>query len=283
MNDLELKITNPQSHIKKGISVGEKYSPEQKGKLAKASKDFESMLTTMMIKSMTKTTDGLFGKENYGGDVLDVLFETEMAKHITDSKGMGIADKIFSSMTGENLKKFENNIKSKSIEKSNLINKNTSSINKDTPSIKSEVIKAPVDKITPSNKSLERVDKYDQIIKDAAEKYDLDEKLIKSVILTESAGRADAKSKANAKGLMQLMDSTATDMGVKDSWDPEDNIHGGAKYLSKLLNQYDGEVDLALAAYNAGPGNVNKYNGIPPFKETQNYVKRVNNYLNTMD
>ena len=276
MNDLELKITNPQNHIKKGISVSEKYSPQQKGKLAKASKDFESMLTTMMIKSMTKTTDGLFGKENYGGDVLDVLFETEMAKHITDSKGMGIADKIFSSMTGENLKKFENDNQSKSIEKSNLFKGNSSSL-------KSEDIKSPVEKISPSNKSLQRIDKYDHIIKDAAEKYDLDEKLIKSVILTESAGRADAKSKANAKGLMQLMDSTATDMGVKDSWDPKDNINGGTKYLSKLLNQFDGEVDLALAAYNAGPGNVNKYNGIPPFKETQAYVKRVNNYLNILD
>lgn len=103
MNYLELKITKPESHIKQGKIADERYSKEEKTKLAQASKDFESMLTAMMIKSMTKTTDGLFGNENYGGDVLDVLFETEMAKHISNTKGMGIADKIYKSMTGENL------------------------------------------------------------------------------------------------------------------------------------------------------------------------------------
>ncbi|MFZ1292262.1 MAG: transglycosylase SLT domain-containing protein [Melioribacteraceae bacterium] len=269
MNYLELKITKPESHIKQGKIADERYSKEEKTKLAQASKDFESMLTAMMIKSMTKTTDGLFGNENYGGDVLDVLFETEMAKHISNSKGMGIADKVFKSMTGENITNFDQ----KNISKPK-INKVDSKV--------SEAIKN-IENTKPSNNALKRIEKFDTIINDASNKYDVDKKLIKSVILTESAGNVNAKSKADAKGLMQLMDSTATDMGVLDPFDPKDNIHGGVKYLSKLLKQYDGNTNLALAAYNAGPGNVNKYDGIPPFKETQNYIARVNNYLNILE
>ncbi|MBK7104414.1 MAG: transglycosylase SLT domain-containing protein [Ignavibacteriae bacterium] len=269
MNYLELKITKPESHIKQGKIADERYSKEEKTKLAQASKDFESMLTAMMIKSMTKTTDGLFGNENYGGDVLDVLFETEMAKHISNTKGMGIADKIYKSMTGENLN---------AVNKKNISKPNVNAVDsKVTEAIKN------IEKTTPSNSALKRLEKFEPIIAEASNKYDVDKKLIKSIILTESAGNANAKSKADAKGLMQLMDSTATDMGVLNPFDPKDNIHGGVKYLSKLLKQYNGDTTLALAAYNAGPGNVNKYDGVPPFKETQNYIARVNNYINILE
>ncbi|MBK8945045.1 MAG: transglycosylase SLT domain-containing protein [Ignavibacteriae bacterium] len=269
MNSLELKITKPESHIKQGKIAGDRYSKEEKTKLAQASKDFESMLTAMMLKSMTKTTDGLFGNENYGGDVLDVLFETEIAKHISNSKGMGIADKIFNSMTGDNIKDYnKKNVKNNKI---NEVDENVTKAIKDIENTK------------PSNNALKRIEKFEPIINEASHKYDVDKKLIKSIILTESAGIVNAKSKANAKGLMQLMDSTASDMGVINPFDPKDNINGGVKYISKLLKQFDGNTNLALAAYNAGPGNVNKYDGIPPFKETQNYIARVNNYLNILE
>lgn len=269
MKELNLKISKKESHFSEGINVRTNLNPEEKERLKTAAKEFESMLTGMMLKSMTKTTEGLFGKDNYGGDVLDVLFESEMAKFITkESSGMGIADKIYKNFTGESLMEYDEITSEKFL--GNSIARLNSTLNR-------------TKKIAPNTSAVERIKKYDDVIESASQKFGINKKIIKSIILTESAGNVHAKSKANAKGLMQLMDTTAKDMGVNNVWNPKENIYGGTKYLSQLLNRFDDNLDLALAAYNAGPGNVKKYNGIPPFKETKQYVKRVNHYINNLE
>lgn len=103
----------------------------------------------------------------------------------------------------------------------------------------------------------------------------VDESLIRAIIHAESAYQPDAQSPKGAQGLMQLMPSTQAELDVTNPFDPEDNIRGGSRYLSQLLDQFDGDFELATAAYNAGPAAVNKYGGIPPYDETQEYVRRV--------
>lgn len=122
---------------------------------------------------------------------------------------------------------------------------------------------------------------FASLINAAAEKYDVDAELINAVIKAESNYNAAALSSAGAGGLMQLMPGTAASLGVTDVFDPQQNIDGGVRYLSNLLQRYGGNVQYALAAYNAGPGAVDTYNGIPPYAETQTYVSRILSYMNS--
>lgn len=116
---------------------------------------------------------------------------------------------------------------------------------------------------------------FDDLLVAAAQRYNLDPALLKAVAQVESNFSPAAVSHTGAKGLMQLMDGTAQQLGVADSFDPAQNIDGGARFLHQLLNRYDGNVVLALAAYNAGPGAVDDWGGLPPYSETQTYVPRV--------
>lgn len=116
--------------------------------------------------------------------------------------------------------------------------------------------------------------------KEAADTYNVPISLLSAIAMQESCFKADAVSKSGAMGIMQLMPAAANEFGCANPYDPHDNIMAGAKCISRLLNKYNGNTPLALAAYNAGSGNVDKYGGIPPFPETQNYVQKVLHYMN---
>lgn len=126
-----------------------------------------------------------------------------------------------------------------------------------------------------SKKNVPNTADYHQIVHSKSAKYNVEPSLVKAVIKTESNWDAAVVSQKGAMGLMQLMPSTANDMDVRNPFNPEENIEGGIRYLRYLLNKFDGDITLALAAYNAGPKTVEKFGSIPPISETQQYVKQV--------
>lgn len=129
-----------------------------------------------------------------------------------------------------------------------------------------------------SSGSVSSPENLEEYFKEASETYGVDINLLKAIARQESNFNPSATSSAGAMGVMQLMPSTAKGLGVTNAYDAQENIMGGAKLMAQNLKKYNGDVSLALAAYNAGGGNVDKYGGIPPFKETQNYVKKVLGY-----
>ena len=122
---------------------------------------------------------------------------------------------------------------------------------------------------------------YDDTIRALGAELGLEPALIKAVVMAESAFNPHALSKQGAQGLMQLMPQTARLVGVTDPWDPEDNLSGGARYLKQMLMRFNGDIRLAAAAYNAGPGSVEKFGGVPPYGETRTYVNRVHTFYET--
>ena len=137
-----------------------------------------------------------------------------------------------------------------------------------------DVLDASLEKKEPVKAAREATDEIRDHIARCAENYNIDQELIRAVIQVESGGRADAVSSKGAQGLMQLMPRTAKMLGVGDPFDPGQNIEGGVKYLAQLTDKYQGDVEKALAAYNAGPSRVDK-SGAAPFPETARYVKNV--------
>ena len=144
-----------------------------------------------------------------------------------------------------------------------------------TPSIPSIKPAIEVEKISKHKKAENR---YQMLILKAAYQYNVEPEIIKAIIMAESGFNPKAVSKVGAMGLMQLMPRTARSLGVEDSFKPAHNIDAGVRYFKLMLDQFDGEVKLALAAYNAGSSNVRKYGGIPPFKATKFYINKVLQY-----
>jgi soluble lytic murein transglycosylase-like protein len=142
--------------------------------------------------------------------------------------------------------------------------------------LRTNIREATTDRFT--NGSLKVPDQIQKIVEDAARSCKLPAQLVTAIIKVESNFNPRAVSSEGARGLMQLMPTTAAKLGVRNSFDMRENINAGCRYLKQMLDRFDGNLELAVAAYNAGPGAVEKYGKIPPYKETQNYVKTVMAY-----
>jgi len=262
--------------------VPPKFTEEQKAKLKAAAKDFEALFTQYMLKSMQETEkmDSNDNNDGYGKDIMTGLADTQLAKYMSDNSNLGIGNMLYRQLTGEDIEGSLRGVNS-SLRDGSLADPDILSQIFSDDRVRQRVL----DKINvySSGSILENVGKYSDIVNEAADQYKLKPNLIKAVIAAESAGKTDSLSSKNAKGLMQLEDSTAKEMGVNNAFDPRENIMGGAKYLKGLLDKNSGNLDSALASYNAGPGAVEQYGGVPPFKETQNYIKRVLNYMQMFD
>ena len=242
----------------------------------KISGNGEKSLANLLYKSLTKIAAAEKGMEGAEiKSVKEILPEAKYLKITEEGK-----------KTGETLKSTaipkENQIKMVKTEKDRVFMPlgGKKIITADPDQVDIEIQDAGAGKGAASvqknkrEENISAVSRYDEIINKASEKYRLEPSLIASIIRAESGGDTTAVSRAGAKGLMQLADTTASDMGVNNAFDPEENIEAGAKYLRSLLDRF-GDLKKALAAYNAGPETVKRYGGIPPYPETKKYVKTV--------
>ena len=227
-------------------------------RLRKAVQDFEALFVGYMLKSMRDAMpeSNLFG-DGYGAEMMTSMMDAEMARTMTQSRGFGLAEMLYRQLTGE--------------------------AGRPGPAMPVPVRTSRALPIPGASTVRDRVNAYEGIIGEAADTLGVKPSLVKAVIASESAGDPSARSPKDAKGLMQLLDSTAAEMGVNDIWNPRENIFGGARYLKAMLDRFGGDTTRAVASYNAGPGAVERHDGVPPYQETREYVERVMRYLSVFE
>lgn len=278
-----MRKTVPENELTKGLGFGNGLGKDIYGEIfdeelaKKMSGNGERSLASLLYKSLEKTIE----KQSAAGDkhsnqVKEVL---PKAKYLKITDGVKEPIKIDTKSPAIPLNNLRDGVSGAAQEsapsKPNRIITDAS----DRPNITDNqgvksVAQPAVQEIQEKPAADTVMGRFGDIIKIASEKYRLSPELLESIIKTESAGNPGAISSAGAKGLMQLADTTASDMGVRNAFNPEENINAGAKYLRLLIDKF-GDLKKALAAYNAGPETVKRYNGIPPYQETRKYVQTV--------
>ncbi len=268
--------------------TGQTASAETKAGYVKAARGFESMFVHEMYKTMRESMLGKDDEEKdedggmtFGNDALEGFTDMQFADYVSQNgRGMGIAEMMYRHLSGgESLPQL-------------VTQKPMSAVS--TPTSEKRPLPPIHDILKESLKSVDnsqgsggafiarmndKLDRYGPYIQSASQKFGVPDTLIKAIITAESAANPNAVSPVGAKGLMQLMNGTAKDLDVSNPFDPKQNIKGGTEYIARMIRQF-GNLDHAVAAYNAGPGNVEKHKGIPPFAETQAYVRKVRRYMN---
>lgn len=234
--------------------------------IRKTAQEFGSLFVTMMIKEMRKGSfENDFMPESFGQKLYTEMLDEKYAEQISAH-----SLKSFNDLIVKQLEASEQPTDLSAL--SSMKNGLNSQRFAEYSTGKSATVNVSADYLN------NKVEKWAPQIEQAAKAFNIDINLIKAIIMKESNGNQNAVSPAGAKGLMQLMDSTALELGVSNSFSPEENITGGTRYIAEMIKRFNGNVELALASYNAGPSAVEKYNGIPPYRETQDYVRDVLKY-----
>jgi len=252
-----MKITGINSHLSSN-------QPSGLSDARNVANEFESIFSGMLIKAMRKTVpDGGLLPKNISTDIYTSMLDDEYGRLLSKHASLGLSDLLVKEMEREGNSNSAQAALKQSLPSSMFLEPRFA------PQHMNSYLSQPLE---------QRVDPWWDTINEASQKFDLDKNLIAAVLAQESAGNPYAVSHAGAKGLMQLIDTTARSVGVSNPFDPVQNIMGGSRYLSEMLQQFNHDEKKALAAYNAGPTAVKKHNGIPPYRETQDYVNRVLDY-----
>lgn len=277
-------------------------------KLKQATQAFESIFIAQLLKSMRSSSleDKSKEESGFGKDIMLSMADESVARQLAKTGMIGIGEVLYNDLlkrlneetpvtTGLEItsKRHIDGVapprSAKDLAPSSTANKQETTPKIDLPvqdkapsvplSIKDTAapptaVQQPASTQQVTNAAHDRLSRYVNHIRDASVESNIPEELLRAVIMQESSGNERATSNRGAAGLMQLMPDTARSVGVTDIYDAEENIKGGARYLRQMFDRF-GDIETALAAYNAGPGNVEKHKGIPPFAETQNYVKRI--------